>query len=261
MTEQPGSTGKHIGETCYTPYLASKARQIIIRGDLELGLAKEALAKEGLYPVESSPGRATATIIFNEIIESVVPRPYNEVIFTIDAVKTANVKIKPCCGCGVCSPWNMAYDSFGTVAGNRHFMHTLYVDSTFACDASRQTQAIPKHPQMADMQFTMSSDAVTIDINMLGQPVLKIDAKNAWPACCGICWGRGCCMLNRMALGFFGAFGICKLLGLLTSCNVEFPLTMPEAAAKNSEKEREYGARVRKVSFFLSEYTILPIIL
>lgn len=92
IAEQPGSTGKNIGTVCYTPYHATSVTMIIIRGDIDKAVAIEVLAKEGLYPVEVSPGRVTATIIFNDIRSGVVPTPYYEVIFSIDSVKKADVK-------------------------------------------------------------------------------------------------------------------------------------------------------------------------
>ena len=102
----------------------------------------------------------------------------------------------------------------------------------------------------------MTNNEITFDIKMQDHPILKVNAKNAWPKFCGLFGSRGCCMINQMALGFCGAFGFCSLLGLLTSCNVEFPVTMPAAVATTTKLGREYQGRVRKVCHYYPLPTI-----
>ena len=185
-------------------------------------MAVAALAGEGLVPVKTPSGKAGATIIYNKIIRSVVPQPYNEIIFSLDAMPAYGAALAdatPMCKC--CSPWDMAYDAFRTVPGHRHFLHTLYVDSAFAAESSRQTQGIPKHPLLPKFTFTANNYEISLALSLQGQPLFTTYIPHDWPSCMGLCGdggtGPGCCMLNRLALGFCGAFGLCKLLGLLTS--------------------------------------------
>lgn len=132
-------TGENDKATAFTPFIARDATSIILRGELDLEVAKEALKDEGLFPVIGPNGTAVGTLMVNALRKSVVDHPYNEIIFMIDAHTKPEVKTRGFkSGCSY--PWGAAYNSFGTTPGSIDFLHTLYVSSSFAIDASRCAQ-------------------------------------------------------------------------------------------------------------------------
>jgi hypothetical protein len=236
VAEKPGDgTGKHAGEDAFIPFVATKAEQILIRGELDAEVATETLKPQGLFPILTRSGKAIGTININKINAWSHNDKYQEVVFALDAAKEQGVVIpEPCiarlgCCCFTKSlrRWDLGYSNFDTVVpGATIFVQSLFVSNSYACDASRQTQAFPKHPTILE-PITMdrteeNPGALTISVKTsTGASVVEGKIRDRWPCCCGVVGGSGCCMVGRMACGFMCSFGLCPLLKLLcasTSC-------------------------------------------
>ena len=226
---KPGDgTGKHAGELAYIPFVATKAEQILIRGELDAEVAAETLKHQGLFPVLSRTGKAIGTININMIDAWSHNDKYQEIVFAVDAAEEEGVVVPEPCGkrrgCCCCTKnlqrWDLGYINFGVVPGAVMFVHSLFVSNSYACDASRQTQAFPKHPTIVD-PIKMEETAETpgkLNISVTtpsGAKVVEGEIQDRWPCCCGICGGSGCCMIGRMAFGFMCTFGFCPLAKLL----------------------------------------------
>lgn len=239
-----GPAGKHV--KMKQPFVAYSAQQqIFVRGEMDLTSATKALEPEGLFPVLTASGLAATTIICNKLHKSVVPNPYWEIMLCIDAVPRKQEKsVLPS------SSWAHTHDIFGSIPGERLFLHTLYVEDSFACDASRQTQAFPKHPDLCQVAFSDSNGVIDITATTADtkELLVSIHIEKAWPSCCGMCGlqEKGCCMLNRMACGLIQGFGICNVLGLLASSNVQFPIRMPLACAQHEKVSPDYAVILHK---------------
>ena len=259
---KPGDgTGKHMGEPAYIPFVASKAEQVLIRGELDADVAAEALRPQGLFPILTRGGRAVGTVNINKIESWSLKEPYQEIVFALDATKEQGVVIpepcgaRLCCCCCCCSQhlrrWSLGYVHFSTVVpGTTNFVHSLFVSNSFACDASRQTQAFPKHPTIVEPivceETQNNPGALSISVTAGVASVVEGSIKNRWPCCCGVCGGSGCCMSGQMACGFLCSFGLCPLLKLLCSKHVSFAAAHPAECAVDQDQPVAYQYRIRK---------------
>ena len=237
-------TGENAGKTALTPFVAHSTTQFIIRGELDATMCTEMLAKENLYPILSPNGRAIGNIVINTLRSSVVDHPYNEIMFTVDASKKPNLHAAGWDNAD--DPFGAAYAIFQTTPSHTMFLHTLYVDSSFACDASRQTQAFPKHTIIPTIDYDESSTAINIKVSFEDDLLFKAHIQNCWPSLCGLCCGRGLCMLMRVFFNYSYNFGLCRVLGALMSTCLDFEMAMPKACAKHTKKPRSYQGRVKK---------------
>jgi hypothetical protein len=227
-------TGENAGKTALTPFVAHSTTQFIIRGELDATMCTEMLAKENLYPILSPNGRAIGNIVINTLRSSVVDHPYNEIMFTVDASKKTNLHAAGWDNAD--DPFGAAYAIFQTTPSHTMFLHTLYVDSSFACDASRQTQAFPKHTSIPTIDYDESSTAINIKVSFEDDLLFKAHIQNCWPSLCGLCCGRGLCMLMRVFFNYSYNFGLCRVLGALMSTCLDFEMAMPKACAKHTKK-------------------------
>jgi hypothetical protein len=147
----------NIGAVARTPFVATDVRQILIRGELDAQIAAEALKPHGLFPILTPSGKAIGLINWNELhkwsggtLANGKPseEAYDEVIFAIDACKTQGTVAQ---GYDK-NEWGAAYFNFHTTPGFTFFFHTVYLSNAFSLDASRQTQAFPKHPTVMAMK-------------------------------------------------------------------------------------------------------------
>lgn len=229
---KPGDgTCTNGGKLAFTPFVASAAKQILIRGEMDPVVVAEELKKQGLYPIKTRNGKAIGTINVNYVEGWIKPEKYQEIVFAVDAAKEETTLPEPCllrhgwCCCAeTLRRWDLAYINFdSTDFEPMMFVHSLFVSNAYACDASRQTQAFPKHPTIIDKidELVQKEKPGKLNISVKtsnGDQIVEATIRDRWPCCCGLCGcsrASSCCMLPRMACAMLCSFGCCPLLKLL----------------------------------------------
>ncbi len=198
------------------PYYCYNAEILIMKGVCEAGPMEKALAKEGLYPVKTSDGKALASIWINQLKDSVIG-PYHEIVLSLDASR------RP----GAVAPGRGAFGALYSFFGGEclNYLHTLYITSPLSIMWGREMQAFPKHPTPCQVSTRFGSDAIDFDVAWGEKKLLSGSVGNRW----------GPRAFLRQSLSLVRNFGLGPVLRFLSSPVVPMPIVMP------GEVKRQYG--------------------
>jgi len=224
---------------------AARAGIFVIKGTVDLEPIREALAKEGLFPVqcqlddndraEDAKPKALASIWMNELHDSVCGR-YHEIVVSVDAHKTQPdvVAFRP----GGAAPPAYAcwYNNFGADVCEAQFMHSLYINSPLSIAWGRQMQAFPKHPVPVQSSIDMKGSALMGEVKWGSETILNVSTRKNF----------GLLGFLKEGVGLLLHLGPGKLLRFLSNAVFQTNIVMPVATAKQNERPQDYTASLWK---------------
>lgn len=212
----------------------------LVRGFCDLGVIREALAGEGVYPVGavragSSTPMAMATIWFNVIRDSVCGS-YHEVVLSFDVSRTNKDAIAFTEGGLAGAPWALQYANFGPSVCDAQFLHSLWINSPLSIAWGREMQGFPKHPKPVASTLADDASAFAFDLQWDGQNVMRGRAQKRF----------GFVAFNRQGLGLVGANGPIGVTKFLLSSSFDIPILMPTKTAAQNNVPRDYVGHLWK---------------